>query len=698
MVQNLVTEYLPTAIATFIEPMWILLNRILCLLQPLEELRTSRARASKSLSLNYTSLPPQLVVFRALRAGHLLLAAVCAMSLLSNFLATTFAGLFFQDTILISRTTPFEPVLDSRFVSINGSSGPPANGRPIGSIAEYSGAYQGSAGDDQFLVSESNYTRNTTLPSWVDDYAMYMPFRPSGDINPVHTYQGRTRYFRAVPNCKPMEFGTDYNMTLWNADKKNHSDPGFKFNQGMPTSLFEIGIKGEDNSWARCYGPYGNSDLFGESLGRESRINTDCASGKTAAELLTALVPRINATEREQELCKPVIVLGWMRMTVSGCQNSTTAFNKTLSEFEDANKDNTLILTCQPQLATGIANISVDANGVLLDKPSAVVPDPDQSPAALNAYTSNGVENVISQFNLFIFRSQYSTWHNDSFASEYIHFFMNRAAGSLRLTDPNSPLPTFSDVEGPLNTAYARLFAIWLGLNKESLFEPAANASGMVDGLTVSTEERLFFTKPLFIISEIILGIYIVVSVLIYFWRPGRYLPYLPTSIASIIALFAASAAVKDLQGTSHMTNKEREKYLKDLDHRYGYGSYVGSDGAVHVGIEKAPYVRYMKEVTFAGSSVEREIRRRKEKVESITTSSTEYSHIPVDDAEDGRLYTAPARGHAAVGRGARDEHMALMSHGTAGERSVSPLEEVPLHPDETHPHAGAYSSGRYQD
>ena len=40
------------------------------------------------------------------------------------------------------------------------------------------------------------------------------------------------------------------------------------------------------------------------------------------------------------------------------------------------------------------------------------------------------------------------------------------------------------------------------------------------------------------------------------------------------------------------MSNKERERYLNRLDLRYGYGSFVGMDGKVHIGIEKQPFVR----------------------------------------------------------------------------------------------------------
>ena len=186
-----------------------------------------------------------------------------------------------------------------------------------------------------------------------------------------------------------------------------------------------------------------------------------------------------------------------------------------------------------------------------------------------------------------------------------------------------------------MNQAYSRLFAIWLGVNRELLFVPANNTTKpQVSGIVITPEERLLFVTPLFIISEFILSIYIVVSLIIYLRRPGRYLARMPTSIAAIIALFAPSAAVKDLRGTAHMTNKKREKYLKELGCRYGYGSYVGGeDSVVHVGIEKMPFVQYLKEVSFVGSMAGKGVKRRGDSAASSTQNSS-YVNVPLDDLD----------------------------------------------------------------
>jgi hypothetical protein len=295
----------------------------------------------------------------------------------------------------------------------------------------------------------------------------------------------------------------------------------------------------------------------------------------------------------------------------------------------------------------GLASVLVDSSGVLQQPAKDLTPDSDQSAEALSKYFSNGVAGLISQSNLFLFRTLNSPWHNDTFASEFIHYFMNRAEKSLRLTDPTQPLPTFEDVEAPMNSAYAQLFAIWLGVNRELLFLPATSDTAQVQGQILTPEERLFFVLPLFIISETILGMYVIVSILVYLRRPGRYLPRMPISIAAVIALFASSAAVEDLKDTFNMTTKEREKYFNDLNHRYGYGSYIGSDGAVHVGIEMVPYVRYMKDVTFEGSRVERALRKRTKEQSSLTTSA-EYSNVLLQDVGQRRISATPARRGAA--------------------------------------------------
>ena len=556
------------------------------------------------------------MIAKAIRAGHFMIASVCAMALLANLLATSFAGLFYQQEVEITRSTLFTPPFEARFGNISRSSNHGVSDSDlVASRLEYGGDVDQFL-ETPFLASESNYTHNTTMPAWVDEAAMYVPFivAESTARVPSGGYKARTKYFTADPNCKPLAFDLDYHLRLAMDLTPMEAD--------NTSTIFAAKIRSKNGTDVWCYaGKEYAADSFGPYFLEQSQ-DPSPPRGNTAVELLRDVsVP--NAPQFESDTCHSAAVVGWMRTI----------------DFREASSDNTFLVSCQPRLLVGEADIHVDSNGVLQSRATNRSFDAEQSAEVLSKYTTNGVENLIAQSNKILFRSGLSGYHNDSFTSEKFHYFINRAAGDLRFTDPNQPLPTFDEVIEPLTKAYQRLFAIWLGINKDILFVPATSDTPQIPGTIIAPEQRLFLVTPLFILSEIILGIYVIVSISVFLRRPGQYLPRMPTSIAAVVALFASSAAVTDLQGTSHMSNKERDEYLKKLDCRYGYGSYVGSDGSVHVGIEKTPFVRYRKNTTFEGSRVDKEMRRRKdgEKCTATITTIAEYTSVPLSDVDDAR-------------------------------------------------------------
>ncbi|GME41871.1 hypothetical protein BKCO1_34000120 [Neofusicoccum parvum] len=157
-VRQLVENYIPTAIATLIEPAWVVLNRLLCTLQPFEDLRRGKSNPSSSITVDYNSLPPQLTFFKALRARHLVLAAVCWMALLSNLLAVAFSGLFNEAIADISRKTsftqPLHPALDMTALN-NTDTG-------------FETVLFNRTVTDHFYVAMSNLTAGTPLSPWTD--------------------------------------------------------------------------------------------------------------------------------------------------------------------------------------------------------------------------------------------------------------------------------------------------------------------------------------------------------------------------------------------------------------------------------------------------------------------------------------------------------------------------------------------------
>jgi len=140
---------------------------------------------------------------------------------------------------------------------------------------------------------------------------------------------------------------------------------------------------------------------------------------------------------------------------------------------------------------------------------------------------------------------------------------------------------------------YNKLFAILLGNNAAILFSTPVSTT-LVPASRSEPQTRIFLSFPSFVLAETILCIYTITTIFLYTHRPWRILPRLPTSIASTVAYFAAGFAVKEFENTSDMTKKERRQWMKWQGYRWAYGKFVGTDGKVHVGIEREPFVQVL--------------------------------------------------------------------------------------------------------
>ena len=549
------------------------------MLQPLEELQGCNAKANKSIDLNYNSLPPQLVIFKALKSKHFVLAAVCSMALLANLFAVSLSGLFDQATIDMRHPTSFAPPYDLKFVPINGSIGP-ASGSTFGSL-NFSGAYRGGNGEDQFLVAESNYTRGTPLPSWTDESMFYLPlFEGNTDDHSTHAngslYEAVTQAFGADLDCTQLEMGHGFEAALLMEESGGTFSSHAAINLTVPTDSGDVQCSSLA-SLAINPGPI-----------REKSV---CVDGPGALELVVQLQAGINATQEETDACMRPVVLGWLRDPQGSCP-----FGRGLT----LTKNNSIFIQCQPRLVVGSAKVRVDPSGRLQHKPELVNVDTVDVKRNSENYFSNDPINLIGQSGRYLFKFDAAEWHNDTFADDFINYFIRRASNSTRLIDPAQSVPSFDDIIGPLKKTYSNLFAIWLGTNKDNLFiRRADDGANLITAWRVEPEQRLFVSKPMFAIAEAILCTYAIVAIMVYLRRPGQYLARLPTSIAAVIALFAASGAVQDMRDTSHLDAKGRSRHLQEVDARYGYGSYIGADGRVHIGIEKTPFVKVRSKSTW---------------------------------------------------------------------------------------------------
>lgn len=502
-------------------------------------------------------------MFKALGSSHFKLAAVCLMALLANILAVAFSGVFEERSVMIPSKLSFVPPYQHKFVSINGTVGP--NMSPEQRVTlKPSGAYTGGLGSNQFLVAESNYSAGTPLPAWTDERFLYMPFFDEVyvDANNTEELQAQTTAIGAELECQSIQ-AQDWEAS-WFSDLPGYSKLNISVTVG--------GITCERRNMMANLGPV---DV--------TRTNPKCSAGKVAMEFTGTLGARGNDSVAEQNFCAELAVLAFMRDTNVCSRNKTTQVDQKGAAF----------FGCRSRLVGGKGDVVVRRNGrIKTSSPRNVTSDLPST--FLEQHFSNDASNLLRQGNAYLL-PQFTTptWHNQSYASDFMNYFMiKQGGGPRRLTDPALPLPSLDELTQNLYPVYSKLFAIWLGINKRKLLVPQDESStSAMEGLANERQTRIFLSTPLFVIAEAILGVYVFVAICIYLWRPGRFLLRMPTSIGAIIALFAASQAVRDMRGSSLLTRKERRKHLQDLDGRYGYGRFVGVDGKLHEGIEREPFV-----------------------------------------------------------------------------------------------------------
>jgi hypothetical protein len=344
-VQNIIENYIPTGIASCIEPAWILINRLLCMLQPIEELQNCNANAKKSIDIGYNSLPPQLVVFKALSAQHFVLAGVCVMALLGNLLTVAFSGMFQQETIHTRHATRLSPPLELKFVPNDGSLGPMYSGNEAWSVA-----YSGRNGEDHFLIAESNLTRNTPLPPWTDDRYFYLPFF-SDDVvaNFSGSIEANTQVFGAELDCQ--EVVSD-NEGAFQARLELYNDTLNRMGRSVNMTV------SQGNKTFRCASP--------DMTMLRGPMGTGCSEGASAVELVLIMraLPASDNYVSEEAItaCLGNVVLGWHR-TNQDCSKA---------QVEPLTPHNSTFLHCRPKWVIGTAKIRVDKGGRLLEKPQQI--------------------------------------------------------------------------------------------------------------------------------------------------------------------------------------------------------------------------------------------------------------------------------------------------------------------------------------
>lgn len=564
LVLSILENLVPTAFATVNEPFWILLNRLLCVLQPFTDLRNGKAKPDATVEARYTSIPPQLAVWRALKSGHFLLATVCVMAISMNVLAVALSGIFnesLRDTGLsVSSTTIYGP-------SLNGIPNIVKSTTSLYSITYY----------DHFYATLANLRGNASLPPWVDDSFFYLPFnlpnsgQPSEKQLSVDGYSAVTRGFGVDLTCEKI------------VDEASNDTLVFRPRNNGSTIEVSIIHKLANGGNVTCIP---TTSTLGEVRGGQWTNDT------SAFELIAPLelFNDTGSSLPDNGYCSSVIIAGWARI---GPSKSVETQARTSTDGTDGRVLQTAFMRCQSTFRTAIFNVTVDSTERIVASERKGEFDTDLSPYG----TEDAITSLIGETSSMIgpgsaFASQ--LWHNDTIAIDWINSLLKIKLNSSALVDPTMPVPDIPATIPHFTDMYQRLAAVIFSFDTNLFEKSPANSNIPV---TIHTKEtRIFMTPTMFWIAVSILALQLFTLAAYYAKRPRRFLPRLPLTIASIIAYVSASQASRDY------SDRSRDK---SPDTRYAYGRFKGMDGRTHVGIEKEPLVVPLK-------SNNPEVKRRK--------------------------------------------------------------------------------------
>lgn len=553
-VRQLVENYIPILIATFLEPFWLVLNRLSGLLLPFEQMRKGNAPGIKSIELDYSSLPPQLLFVRAFRAGHYILVALCFMVLLANVLSVALSGLMYEGEAVIHHSGSATQLKIAQFKALN------ATGLPFNT--NQAANSQGDSTSEPFYRLMSNLTAGTPLPAWSDKHFAYVPMNISSSESNA-TVQVKTQAFSAPTKCR----------TLHTEGKERYS---IKYSADASEADLTLTLETDDGSTTSCTNLKSWMRTFS---GTESALHgiRQPHPGHSAVEMNSMLASTQNGSQYDV-FCREHFFAAWIRADwkkINDTENLHGYYNLELLS------SNSTAIVCRPSIEVANVEVLVDQAGQVQNISSI---KNSASPLADHFITTPA--DLIAQANQFLIDSD-ATWHDDSAPSDFNNYLIQKSH-NVSFFNASEPPPAPEIASKYFAELYEQLFAILVSTNTNLLLEDVPPDTDPIDATLLRTETRIFFSTPAFVVTETILLVYIFTTMLFYARRPWRVLPRLPSTVASNIAFFAASRALYEIGTGSREVLEDRKTW------RWGYGTFVGRDGKMHTGIEREPFVKVL--------------------------------------------------------------------------------------------------------
>ncbi|KAL8744955.1 MAG: hypothetical protein Q9190_002862 [Brigantiaea leucoxantha] len=443
VVTQLALNYVPVAFATFLEPFWTLLNAKLCLMKPFAQLQSEEVVASQTMNLRYTSLPPQMILWRALKARHFLLGAVCVTALSTNILAVALSALFNTKDAAIVWPISF----NNSFL--------PSFSQPINET-DYRSLY----------LAAANFSHGTPLPGWVTSHWYFVPFKSNEKfpLETIHSTKAITPGFKLIVSCTEYDVGNPSYVSLPGRDNEI-AHPQMRTNESNTACMRE---------WNTFYDSLQTSDA--------------------AIELLAPLTPNSEITsQNEYEVCGSRLGAAFLRAQlhaeVEGVDSLVTS-----SEW----------MVCNSTLVTAMFEVEVDPTGGVLNYLRRSDDSADLT-FATNETLPSLLNNIFHVF-LEPFNKR-PLWRNGTYEDSWFGFLIKAFNDSAALVDPSLPAPGYHEIAPVTEDVIMRLFPIMLSLQPpSSLSAPWGNfieGSCIVYQERVFMSQSMFILTVLLLILNI---------------------------------------------------------------------------------------------------------------------------------------------------------------------------------------------------
>ena len=588
-VRNLLLIYLPTAFATLLEPVWVVIIRDLCFIEPFKSLFGGRAKARDCLATKLTIAPPQFAIFAAVCVKRTLLVILCVVALAANVLGVVMSGL-----LQIRPTTVVQPTafIDQLQPILQGGD----SARPNGNYSNY----------DNYYIVNQTFPPTNVWPSWTNDEYFFLPWALNGSIadnNWGFVQHAITTGVGVVSTCSAD--GISANLT------DNDGTINFQFNRTLPIAFDPTLSSPNGTVPVVCYGTGfigpgsdGNGTDISPTSSNPRRLAAEAffqpvstqrenawgTNGPdTSPEDSNAPKPPPSTGAGSDALCGTYLFGSWLRTNPAPNEGVML-----VEADEDTMGMAGTFLACRSHLNVAKFNVTVDASGSILSAEQL-------GPSVSNMSTLVDGPDALGDWEAWLSRLLTGTDRdpNDdlepsrqdaSFAAAWLNHFIGQLTNSLDLVDPAKPLPDPAVLGPQVEQIIRRFFAIFMSSNQQAFLPVSPNATDaqkFVQGSVEITEQRVFFVPRAFQIAIAILSFDIFAVILLLLHRPKRTLPRMPTNIWSTASYVCHSHFFKDLLD-GKTTVEEMEKDDKTY---YGYGTFIGTDGKPHVGIERCPMV-----------------------------------------------------------------------------------------------------------